>query len=132
VLTYEHMPFAVLILVSSLQAVPIDKINAARLLGASTARIVANIIVPLTMPGLVASAILVFSLSASSYLTPILIGGQRIRVLPLMIFSYGTELLNWPLAAALAIVLLVIVVAITYLFAAAMNRLSKRGQWEMV
>ena len=132
VLTYEHMPFAVLILVSSLQAVPIDKINAARLLGASTARIVANIIMPLTMPGLVASAILVFSLSASSYLTPILIGGQRIRVLPLMIFSYGTELLNWPLAAALAIVLLVIVVAITYLFAAAMNRLSKRGQWEMV
>jgi len=132
VLTYEHIPFAVLILVSSLQAVPVDKINAARLLGASTGRIVADIILPLTMPGLVASAILVFSLSASSYLTPILIGGQRIRVLPLMIFSYGTELLNWPLAAALAIVLLVIMVAVTYLFAAAMNRLSKRGQWEMV
>jgi ABC-type spermidine/putrescine transport system permease subunit I len=132
VLTYEHIPFAVLILVSSLQAVPADKINAAKLLGASTVRIVAGIVLPLTMPGLVASAILVFSLSASSYLTPILIGGQRIRVLPLMIFSYGTELLNWPLAAALAIVLLVIVVAITYLFSAAMNRLSKRGRWEMV
>ena len=112
--------------------IPLDKINAARLLGASVPRIVFTIILPLTMPGLVASAILVFSLSASSYLTPMLIAAQRIRVLPLMIFSYGTELLNWPLAAALAFVLLVIVVAITYLFAAAMNRLSKRGQWEMV
>src|SRR4051812_22685979 len=132
VLTYEHIPFAVLILVSSLQALPTDKINAARLLGAGTARIVAGIVLPLTMPGLVASAILVFSLSASSYLTPILIGGQRIRVLPLMIFSYGTELLNWPLAAALSIVLLGIVVATAFFFSAAMNRLSRRGQWDMV
>jgi ABC-type spermidine/putrescine transport system permease subunit I len=132
VLTYEHIPFAVLILVSSLQAIPMDKINAARLLGARVPRIFLTIILPLTVPGLVASAILVFALSTSSYLTPILIGAQRIRVLPLSIFSYGTELLNWPLAAALAFVLLVLVVAITYLFSRAMNRLSKRGQWEMV
>ena len=132
VLTYEHIPFAVLILVSSLQAIPQDKINAARLLGAGVPRIFFTLILPLTMPGLVASAILVFSLAASSYLTPILIGAQRIKVLPLSIFSYGTELLNWPLAAALAFVLLVLVVTITYLFASAMNRLSRRGQWEMV
>jgi len=132
VLTYEHIPFAVLILVSSLQAIPLDKINAARLLGASVPRIVFTLILPLTMPGLVASAILVFSLSASSYLAPMLISAQRIRVLPPMIFSYGTELLNWPLAAALAFVLLVVVVAITYAFSALMNRLSNRGRWEMV
>lgn len=132
VLTYEHIPFAVLILVSSLQAIPRDKLNAARLLGAGVPRIFFTIVLPLTMPGLVASAILIFALSASSYLTPILIGAQRIKVLPLSIFSYGTELLNWPLAAALAFVLLVLVVAITYTFATVMNRLSKRGQWEMV
>ncbi len=132
VLTYEHIPFAVLILVSSLQAIPAEKLNAARLLGAGVPRIFLTIVLPLTMPGLVASAILVFSLSASSYLTPILIGGQRIRVLPLAIFSYGTELLNWPLAAALAFILLVLVVAITLSFSLLMNRLSKRGQWEMV
>jgi putative spermidine/putrescine transport system permease protein len=122
----------VLILVSSLQAIPPEKLNAARLLGAGVPRIFLTIVLPLTMPGLVASAILVFSLSASSYLTPILIGGQRIRVLPLAIFSYGTELLNWPLAAALAFILLVLVVAITLSFSLLMNRLSKRGQWEMV
>ena len=59
VLTYEHIPFAVLILVSSLQAIPADKINAARLLGARVPRIFFSIVLPLTMPGLVASAILV-------------------------------------------------------------------------
>ena len=132
VLTYEHIPFAVLILVSSLQAIPQDKINAARLLGAGIPRIVRTIILPLTMPGLVASAILVFSLSASSYLTPILIGAQRIKVLPLQIFSYGTELLNWPVAATLAFILLIFVVAITYFFASAMSRMSRRGEWEVV
>jgi putative spermidine/putrescine transport system permease protein len=132
VLAYEHIPFAVLILVSSLQAIPQDKIDAARMLGAGVPRIVVTLILPLSMPGLVATSILVFALSTSSYLVPILIGAQRIKVIPLQIFSYGTELLNWPLAAALAIVLLVVVVVITYLFAHAMNRLSRRGEWEMV
>ncbi len=132
VLTYEHLPFAVLILVSSLQAIPADKINAARLLGASVPQIVCSIVIPLSMPGLVASAILIFSLSTSSYLAPILIGAQRVPVLPLAIFSYGTELQNWPLAAALAFVLLVLVVAIAYAFSWAMNRLSRRGEWELV
>jgi putative spermidine/putrescine transport system permease protein len=132
VLTYEHLPFAVLILVSSLQAIPADKINAARLLGAGIPRIVYSLIIPLTMPGLVASVILVFSLSTSSYLAPILIGAQRIPVLPLSIFSYGTELQNWPLAAALAFVLLVVVVAISYGFSYAMNRITNRGKWEFV
>ena len=132
VLVYEHLPFAILILVSSLQAIPIDKINAARVLGASALRIVFSLILPLTMPGLVACGILVFSLSASSYLAPILIGGQRTPVLPLAIFSYGTELQNWPLAAALAFVLLVLVVGISYGFSSAMNRIAKRGQWEFV
>jgi ABC-type spermidine/putrescine transport system permease subunit I len=132
VLVYEHLPFAVLILVSSLQAIPTDKINAARVLGASAPRIVFSLIIPLTMPGLVACGILVFSLSASSYLAPILIGGQRTPVLPLAIFNYGTELQNWPLAAALAFVLLVLVVGISYGFSSAMNRIAKRGQWEFV
>jgi putative spermidine/putrescine transport system permease protein len=132
ILTYEHIPIAVLILVSNLQAIPQDKINAARILGATAPRIFFTLIMPLTVPGLVASSILIFALSASSYLTPILISAQRIKVLPLAIFSYGTELLNWPVAAALAFILMIIVVVITFSFSYFMNRFSKRGQWEMV
>jgi putative spermidine/putrescine transport system permease protein len=132
VLAYEHIPFAVLLLVSSLQAIPQDKINAARIIGASVTRIFVTLILPLSMPALVASAILVFALSSSSYLTPILIGAQRLQVLPPVIFSYGTEQMNWPMAAALAFVLLLIVVLTTYLFSLAMDKFSKRGQWSMV
>ncbi len=132
VLAYEHIPFAVLLLVSSLQAIPQDKINAARILGASPLRVFVSILLPLSMPALVASVVLVFALSSSSYLTPILIGAQRLRVLPPVIFSYGTEQMNWPLAAALAFVLLFLVVTLTFLFALAMDRLTRRGQWAMV
>jgi putative spermidine/putrescine transport system permease protein len=132
VLTYEHVPFAVLILASTVQNVPQDKLNAARILGASNFRILRTIMLPLTMPGIVASAILVFALSVSSYLVPILIAGPRTQVLPISIFSFASELLNWPMASAMSLVLLVVVGALTYGFAVMANRLTKRGQWEMV
>lgn len=132
VLTYEHLPFAILILAASLQNVPRDKIDAARILGASTGRIVWTIMLPLTMPGIVASAILVFSLSVSSYLVPILIAGPRAQVIPISIFSYASDLLNWNMAGALAFVLLVVVAVVTYAFIVLTNRLTRRGEWEMV
>lgn len=132
VLTYEHLPFAILILASTLQNVPADKINAARILGAPTHRIITTLVLPLTAPGIVASAILVFSLSVSSYLVPILISGPRTQVLPIAIFSYASELLNWPMASAMALVLLVVVGTITYAFSTIAGRITRRGQWEMV
>lgn len=131
VLVYEHIPFAVLILASALQNVPRDRIDAARILGASPARILRTVLLPLTMPGIVASAILVFSLSVSSYLIPILIGAQRVPVIPMAIFSYGTEQMNWPMGSALAFVLLLAVAAITYGFTILAGRLSRRGKWEV-
>lgn len=132
VLTWEHLPFAILILVSSLQNVPPDKIAAARIAGASNIQIIRTILLPLTMPGIVASAILVFSLSVSSYLVPILIAGPRAQVVPLSIFSFASELLNWPMASALAFVLLLLVAGLTYGFILLTNRLMRRGEWEMV
>jgi putative spermidine/putrescine transport system permease protein len=132
VLTYEHVPFAVLLLVASLQAIPPEQINAARLLGAGTVRIIWTLILPLSMPGLVATAVLVFSLAASSYLTPILIGGGSMRVLPLSIYNYGTDLLNWPLAAALSFLMLVLVGLIAYGFSLAMHRLTRLDAWRVI
>lgn len=132
ILVYEHLPFAILILVSSIQNVPDDKINAARLLGAPTHRILTSIMIPLTMPGIVASAVLIFALSISSYLVPVLISGPRTPVIPISIFSYMSELMNWNMAGVLAFILLLTVAAITYGFIALTNRLTRRGQWKMV
>lgn len=132
VMVYLYAPYAILILASGLQNVDRQKINAARILGASTWQVFWRVIIPLTMPAIVSSAILVFSLSISSYLVPVLVTGQRLRLLPMAIFSYTTDLLNWPFASVLALVLLVIVAAATYVFTAVTNRVTARGKWGMV
>ena len=132
VLAHIHIPYAILILAASIQNVPEEKLQAARMLGAPTWKVYSKIMIPLTMPGIVSSAILIFMLSVSSYLIPVLITGQSIRVLPIAIWSYTSELLNWPFAATIAIVLFVITISMTYLFIAVTNRITNRGKWEMV
>jgi putative spermidine/putrescine transport system permease protein len=132
VLSYLHMPYAILILVSSIQNVPEEKIDAAKILGAPGWKILLEIILPLTLPGIVSSAILVFALSASSFLVPILISGQSISLLPLTIWRYTNEILNWPFAAVNAIVLFVITILLTYGFIILTNKISRRGEWELV
>jgi putative spermidine/putrescine transport system permease protein len=132
VMVYLHVPYVVLIVAGSVQGIGRDKISAARVLGASSWQVFRSVVMPLTMPGIASSAILVFALSISSYLVPVLITGQRLRVLPMAIFSYTTDILNWPFASVLAMVLLVIVVLATYAFTAVTNRLTGRGKWEIV
>jgi putative spermidine/putrescine transport system permease protein len=132
VMVHLHIPYVVLILAASIQNVSQEKINAAKILGASTFRVFQKVIIPLTVPGIVSSAILAFADAVSSYLVPILITGQKISLLPISIFSYTTDLLNWPFASAIAILLLVIVLIATYAFTALTNRMTRRGKWEMV
>jgi putative spermidine/putrescine transport system permease protein len=131
-MVFLEAPYAILILASGIQNVGHDKINAARVLGASTAQIFRKIMIPLTMPAIVSSSILVFSLSISSYLVPALIAGGTLRLLPLAIFTYTTDVVNWPFASALAVVLLVLVLGVTYTVTAITNHLTARGKWEVV
>ena len=84
------------------------------------------------MPAIASSAILIFALTISSYLIPILITGQTLRLLPMAIYSYTTDLLNWPFAAMVAVILLVIVAILVYGLIALTNHFTKRGKWEMV
>jgi len=132
VLGYLHLPYALLILVSSIQSVPREKIDAARTLGAPTWMIFLKIVLPLTMPGITSSAILVFALSSSSYLVPVLITGQSIPLLPIAIWRYTNETLNWPFAAANALILFAITIVVMYGLILLTNRISRRGKWEVV
>jgi ABC-type spermidine/putrescine transport system permease subunit I len=132
VLTHLHIPYVVLILVASIQDVSQEKIDAAKILGASTFHVFQKVVIPLTVPGIVSAGILTFTDSISSYLVPALITGQKISLMPLSIFSYTSELMNWPFASAIAILLLVITLVITYGVIVLTNRMIGRGKWEMV
>lgn len=130
--TYQCLPFAILILASSIQSIRADKINAAKLLGASGFRIVRTVLLPLTMPGIFATFILVFSLSVSSYLVPVMIGGGRVPVLAMYIYTVTIETHDLPMGAAMSMILLGIVLIMTYGLGKLATRASRRGKWAMV
>ncbi|MEM3486189.1 MAG: ABC transporter permease, partial [Candidatus Methanomethyliaceae archaeon] len=132
VMVHLHLPYALLILAASIQSIPREYIHAARVLGAPTWRIFLKIMLPLTMPGIVSSLVLVFTLSASAYFVPIIITGQAIPLLPIVIWRFTGEVLNWPFAAFVSLILFVSTMLGMYFIIVAGNIISKRGKWRMV
>lgn len=118
------LPFAVLPLATSLGEIPPALPRASQSLGAGAGHTFFRVLLPLTIPGMMSGAIIVFALAAGSYVTPLLIGGRLQPLLPINIYQQALQIANLPLAAALSLTLL----AVTAVIAAIMSRLQK--QWE--
>jgi putative spermidine/putrescine transport system permease protein len=67
-----------------------------------------RIVFPLTLPGVALGSLLCFVLAVSSFITPKLLGGGRVLLLATEIYDQAIVTLNWPLAATLSILILVI------------------------
>ncbi len=89
--------------------------DAARGLGASPFHTFVQVTLPLSFPGALSGAVLVFMVSLGSYATPALIGGARIRVMVTEIYTQATTVFNWPLAASLSLSLLAIALVLATL-----------------
>jgi putative spermidine/putrescine transport system permease protein len=107
------MPFMVLSLLASLQHIDRTVEDAARSLGAPPWRVFADIVLPLSLPGLAAGSLLVFVQAISAFATPALIGGVSTRVMSTLVFTQATTIFNWPFAAAASFILLAIVATLT-------------------
>lgn len=81
--------------------------EAARTMGCSFLQAFRHVVLPLAMPGIAAGSLLAFTLSASSFVTPSLLGGPRLQVLAASIYSSVTQTLDWHFAAAQAVILFV-------------------------
>ena len=111
-LAHVMMPFMVLSVWAALQRVDPQIENAALSLGAGPLTIIRRIVLPQIMPGVLSGAIIVFSLSASAFATPAIIGGRRLKVAATLAYDEFLNTLNWPLGAAVAVLLLVALVLI--------------------
>ncbi|MBS7697445.1 MULTISPECIES: ABC transporter permease [unclassified Chelatococcus] len=80
--------------------------EAARTLGAGFFKCIATVVMPLSIPGVIAGSLLVFALSASSFITPALLGGVRLPVVATSIFESATKTFEWQFAAAQSVILL--------------------------
>ena len=124
-LVHIYMPFMVLSILGSLQAIDPDLERAARSLGAGSWKAFLRVTWPLSLPGVTSGAVLVFVLTVSAYVTPSLLGGYRVLTVPLLVVQTVQELFDWPLGSALAIVFFVITIAIVGAYLKLMDRLMK-------
>jgi ABC-type spermidine/putrescine transport system permease subunit I len=106
------MPYLVFPLYAVMRRVDRDLLAAAAGLGAPGWQIFLRIYFPLTLPGLLAGAALVFIISIGFFITPALLGGGRVMMIAVLIEQQVRELLNWGFAAALSAVLLVSTLAV--------------------
>jgi putative spermidine/putrescine transport system permease protein len=86
-LTHVVLPFGILSLTTSIQGIDPNLERAAQMLGASRLAVVRHIILPLSVPGIVSSLLIAFTMAASAYATPALLGGARFKVLATMIYE---------------------------------------------
>ncbi len=109
------LPFMALSIVAVLDRLAPELEDAARGLGASPLHTFVHVTLPLSLPGALSGAVLVFMVSLGSYATPALIGGARIRVMVTEIYTQATTVFNWPLAASLSLSLLAIALVLATL-----------------
>lgn len=126
-LVHVLVPFMVLAVWASLQKLDAATEQAAASLGAGLPTVLVRIVFPQVIPGVLSGGLIVFALAASAFATPAIIGGRRLKVVPTTIYDEFLGNLNWPLGAALAAVLLVIVLAVSL----GANRFVER-RWKQV
>jgi putative spermidine/putrescine transport system permease protein len=110
------MPFVVLPLYASFRSLDSTLLQAAQSLGADSLSVFTRVILPLTRPGVVAGAVIVFMNAVGYYITPSLMGGPAQRMVAELISHNITDELNWGIAAALACVLLITTLIALWLF----------------
>lgn len=106
-LVHVLLPYMVLSIYSVLGSIDRSYEDAARSLGATRTRVFLDIVLPLARPGVTVGFILVFTMAAGSFLVPSVMGGGRIHTLPTLIYQYS-QVLNWPLASVIALVLMAV------------------------
>jgi putative spermidine/putrescine transport system permease protein len=80
--------------------------NAAAAMGAGQFTILRRIVLPQIAPGILAGSVIVFALAASAFATPSIIGGRRLKMASTLAYDEFLNTLNWPLGAAIAVLLL--------------------------
>ncbi|MBP0579442.1 ABC transporter permease [Labrys sp. LIt4] len=121
------LPYMILNIYVSLEGIDRNLISAARTLGCTQGQAFREVVLPLSLPGLMAGLLLCFVLAAGSYVTPQVLGSTRDALFGNLIYDTIMTQLNWPLGSTLSLVLLVLlgIVAAIYSRYMGLSRIFK-------
>lgn len=115
-LVYGYLPFMVLPLYAAIERIDGSLIEAGRDLYASGTQTFRRVLLPLSMPGVLAGSILVFVPSLGAYVTPQILGGGKSTMLGSYIVVQFLTARNWPLGASLSFVLMTVMLTATLIY----------------
>jgi spermidine/putrescine transport system permease protein len=126
-LLYSYLPFMILPLYSSLEKLDFRLVEAAYDLYATRRQVLWRIIIPLSLPGIIAGCLLVFIPTLGSYVTPLILGGgTHLMIGDLIAQQFGVGR-NWPLGSAQALILMAVVLIALYFYVRATSGQVKHG-----
>lgn len=120
---HRYLPLAILPLFNALRKIPDELYRASTGLGASPARVLRDVVLPLSVPGILISLQLVFAGALSDFVLPQLLGSSRFRMLAPAIYAEATTNLSLAMAATLAVLMLGFILLIIAATGIVMRRL---------
>jgi len=114
-LTHIYTPFTFLPIYAALERIPRNLVEASHDLGASPRQTFWRVILPLSIPGVLAGATFAFVLSLGDFLAPALLGGPSGIMISNIVVSLFGAAYNWPLGAAISLCMLALVVSLLFL-----------------
>jgi spermidine/putrescine transport system permease protein len=121
-LTHIYTPFVFLPIYAALEHIPRPLVEASQDLGADRRATFLRVILPLSIPGLLAGATFAFVLSLGDFLAPLLVGGPSATMIANIVQSLFGAAYDWPLGAAISVCILLITISLLFLT----ERLEKR------
>jgi spermidine/putrescine transport system permease protein len=115
-LVYGFLPFMILPLYASIERIDLHLVEASRDLYASGWQTFRRVLLPLSMPGVIAGSILVFVPSLGAYVTPEILGGAKTTLLGSYIVTQFLTARNWPFGASLSFVLMAVMLSATLVY----------------
>lgn len=113
---YGYLPFAVLPMYASIEQLDYNYVQAAQDLGADVLRVFVRVILPLTMPGVVAAGIITFIPALGDFITPDLLGGGKTFLIGNVLQQQFLTVRDWPFGSAFSVVLMAIVLIATMIY----------------
>jgi spermidine/putrescine transport system permease protein len=125
-LTHIYTPFVFLPIYAALEHIPRPLVEASHDLGAGSLQTFLRVILPLSIPGLLAGATFAFVLSLGDFLAPLLVGGASGTMIANVVQSLFGAAFDWPLGAAISVGILILTISLLFLS----ERLEKRWSFK--